>query len=200
VRQNKAAQCQREPVTVVSRRSVGRSRASTVPDDPVTDPEPVHNAEGAGPAPALPTPVQEVPLTVVPSASTTVASSDESLPQIDDQMLEQLLASLSTPDTRLTNEAAAMLEFLTHGRRNILNRFIGRESISTSLTQPVQKWDTFLPVEDARSLLVLHEKHLTWMHNTVHMPTFLREFDENVLKLTCDRIWIALCYALLSVR
>jgi hypothetical protein len=115
-------------------------------------------------------------------------------------MIEHLLASLSTPDTRLTNEAAAMLEFLTHGRRNILNQFIGRESIFTSMTQPVQKWNTFLPVEDARSLLVIHKKHLTWMHNTVHMPTFLREFDENILKIGCDSNWIALYYALLSVR
>ncbi|KAF5547632.1 hypothetical protein FNAPI_8463 [Fusarium napiforme] len=199
VRQNKAAQCQREPVTVVSRRSVGRSRASTALDDPGTDP-PVPVLEAASLATVSLTPINEVPVStaVDPAADSTATISNDPLPQIDERMIEQLLASLSTPDTRLTNEAAAMLEFLTHGRRNILNQFIGRESMSTSITQPVQKWDTFLPVEDARSLLVLHEKHLTWMHNTVHMPTFLREFDENILKIECDRNWIALYYALLS--
>ncbi|KAF5593138.1 uncharacterized protein FSUBG_9919 [Fusarium subglutinans] len=197
VRQNKAAQCHREPVAVVSRRSVGRSRASTALDDP--PPVVVPAPEAANLTTVSPTSIEEVPTTTVnPEARSITTSSNDSLPQIDERMIEQLLASLSTPDTRLTNEAAAMLEFLTHGRRNILNQFIGRESISTSIVQPVQKWDTFLPVEDARSLLALHEKHLSWMHNTVHMPTFLREFDENILKIECDRSWIALYYALLS--
>ncbi|KAF5712843.1 transcriptional regulatory [Fusarium globosum] len=154
--------------------------------------------EAATLAQVSPTSIDEV-ATVNPTAGSIATSTYESLPHIDERMIEQLLASLSTPDTRLTNEAAAMLEFLTHGRRNILNQFIGRESVSTSMTQPVQKWDTFLPLGDARSLLVLHGKRLTWMHNTVHMPTFLREFDENILKVECDRNWIALYYALLSV-
>ncbi|KAK7591559.1 hypothetical protein V3481_006203 [Fusarium oxysporum f. sp. vasinfectum] len=194
VRQSKAAQCQREPVAVVSRRSVGRSKASTALDDPPPVPVP----EAASVATVSPASIEEVPTTVNPAAGSTATSFNDSLPQIDERMIEHLLASLSTPDTRLTNEAAAMLEFLTHGRRNILNQFIGRESISTSMTQPVQKWNTFLPVEDARSLLAIHEKHLTWMHNTVHMPTFLREFDENILKIECDSNWVALYYALLS--
>uniref|UniRef100_A0A0D2YDY2 Zn(2)-C6 fungal-type domain-containing protein n=1 Tax=Fusarium oxysporum (strain Fo5176) TaxID=660025 RepID=A0A0D2YDY2_FUSOF len=194
VRQSKAAQCQREPVAVVSRRSVGRSKASTALDDPPPVPVP----EAASVATVSPASIEEVPTTVNPAAGSTATSINDSLPQIDERMIEHLLASLSTPDTRVTNEAAAMLEFLTHGRRNILNQFIGRESISTSMTQPVQKWNTFLPVEDARSLLAIHEKHLTWMHNTVHMPTFLREFDENILKIACDSNWIALYYALLS--
>ncbi|KAF5254892.1 hypothetical protein FANTH_388 [Fusarium anthophilum] len=197
VRQHKAAQCHREPVAVVSRRSVGRSRASTALDDPL--PVVVPAPEAASLTTVSPTSIDEVPTTTVnPEAGNIAASSSDSLPQIDERMIEQLLASLSTPDTRLTNEAAAMLEFLTHGRRNILNQFIGREFVSTPITQPVQKWDAFLPVEDARSLLALHEKHLAWMHNTVHMPTFLREFDENILKIECDRSWIALYYALLS--
>ncbi|KAF5679858.1 transcriptional regulatory [Fusarium denticulatum] len=198
VRQNKAAQCQREPVAVVSRRSVGRSRAETTLNDPPPAVVPVPEATSL--ATVSPTSVEEVSTgtTVDPIVGSTAASSNDSLPQVDERMIEQLLASLSTPDTRLTNDAAAMLEFLTHGRRNILNKFIGRESISTSVTQPVQKWDTFLPVEQARSLLVLHEKHLAWMHNTVHIPTFIREFDENVFKIECDRNWIALYYALLS--
>ncbi|SCO91979.1 uncharacterized protein FRV6_16107 [Fusarium oxysporum] len=194
VRQSKAAQCQREPVAVVSRRSVGRSKASTALDDPPPVPVP----EAASVATVSPASIEEVPTTVNSAAGSTATSINDSLPQIDERMIEHLLTSLSTPDTRLTNEAAAMLEFLTHGRRNILNQFIGRESISTSMTQPVQKWNTFLPVEDARSLLAIHEKHLTWMHNTVHMPTFLREFDENILKIECDSNWVALYYALLS--
>ncbi|RKL19322.1 hypothetical protein BFJ68_g3596 [Fusarium oxysporum] len=194
VRQSKAAQCQREPVTVVSRRSVGCSKASTALDDPPPVPVP----EAASVATVSPASIEEVPTTVNPAAGSTATSINDSLPQIDERMIEHLLASLSTPDTRLTNEAAAMLEFLTHGRRNILDQFIGRESISTSMTQPVQKWNIFLPVEDARSLLAIHEKHLAWMHNTVHMPTFLREFDENILKIACDSNWIALYYALLS--
>jgi hypothetical protein len=110
VRQNKAAQCQREPVTVVSRRSVGRSRASTELDDPVTGP-PV--PEAASLTAVLPTSIEEVPSTIVdPAAGSTATISNDPLPQIDERMIEQLLASLSAPDTRLTNEAAAMLDFL----------------------------------------------------------------------------------------
>ncbi|KAF4342085.1 hypothetical protein FBEOM_4016 [Fusarium beomiforme] len=198
VRQNKADQCQREPVVVVSRRSAARSRASTSQTDTVAEPPNVPEPENNGLAAVSTTWAQDVPPTVIPAISSTTASSDSALAQINGQMLEQLFASLTAPDTRLTNEAAAMLEFLTHGRRNILNRFIGRDSALPSATQLAQKWDTFLPREDARRLLLLHESHLTWMHNAVHMPTFLREFEKNVLNLECDRSWIALYYAILS--
>jgi hypothetical protein len=133
----------------------------------------------------------------------TVSSGHSSLPQINDQVLEQILVSISSPESRLTNEAAATLEFLTHGRRNILNQFIGREMApaTPAITQDTsaQCWDIFLSVEAARIILSLHQTHLTWMHNVVHMPTFFVEFEENVLKMNCDKSWIALYYALLSV-
>ncbi|KAF4456704.1 putative transcriptional regulatory protein PB24D3.01 [Fusarium austroafricanum] len=193
VRQNKAAQCRREPVAVVTRRSTARSRASTLPEDPVPAPETNNSTTN------LQTPVNHVTPTAA-SATLTAPSTNDALPQINDEILQQLLASISTSETRLTNEAASALEFLTHGRRNILNQFIGRDAATSSADQPAQKWDTFLPAEDARALLVLHQRHLTWMHNVVHMSTFIEEFDQNVFKLECDQSWIALYYAVLSAE
>ncbi|KAJ3538103.1 hypothetical protein NM208_g6046 [Fusarium decemcellulare] len=197
VRQNKAAECQRELVAVVTRRSTARSRAST------------SYAQSSSPTrtntittEVSSTPIDETTSTVTHSLSTTVTDGNNDLPQIDDRIIEQLLASISSPESRLTNEAAATLEFLTHGRRNILNRFIGRDMVpataATAQTTLNHKWDTFFPVEDARAILDLHQRHLAWMHNVVHMPTFIAEFEENVLRVDCDKSWIALYYALLS--
>jgi len=142
---------------------------------------------------------QTTPTLYVP-ATTTISNAQEAVPQINDQILEQLLASLSSPESRLTNEAAATLEFLTHGRRNVLNQFIGRETVPVTPASTVQSWDIFFSIEDARRILQLHETHLVWMHNVVHMPAFLNEFDENVLKAECEKSWVALYYALLSVQ
>ncbi|KAF4946804.1 hypothetical protein FSARC_14114 [Fusarium sarcochroum] len=196
----KADQCQREQVAVVTRRSTARSRPSNTLQGTRSPSLPI--SEAGNPTGASPTPADlDTVSGLVPSTAATVGpSTDDAFPSITHQSLEQLLGSLSTPtltpETRMTNEAAAALEFLAHGRRNVLNRFVGRESAPADGS--VDKWDAVLPVDDAHALLALHQTHLTWMHNVVHMPTFRREFDENVPHKECDRTWIALYYALLS--
>ncbi|KAH7174123.1 uncharacterized protein B0J16DRAFT_387948 [Fusarium flagelliforme] len=185
VRLNKVASCQREKVAVVTRRSLQRNPtpASASSTERTERTEAEHS--------------QTTPSPYVP-ATTTISNAQEAVPQINDQILEQLLASLSSPESRLTNEAAATLEFLTHGRRNVLNQFIGRETVPITPVSTVQSWDIFFSIEDARRILQLHETHLVWMHNVVHMPTFLNEFEDNVLKPECEKSWVALYYALLS--
>lgn len=201
VRQNKTASCQREEVAVVTRQSTTRSRASILQEDPsIASQARAVTTHSAGERQA--TNSRSVHLANI-HALPTGSSGHDSLPQIHDEILEQLLALTSSPESRLTNEAAAMLEFLTHGRRNILNQFIGRETAHTTPVTPhsssVQCWDVFLSIENARTVLGLHQTHLTWMHNVVHMPTFLAEFEENLTRMDCDKSWLALYYALLSV-
>ncbi|KAJ4111488.1 hypothetical protein NW768_011842 [Fusarium equiseti] len=182
VRLNKAASCQREEVAVVTRRSLQ-------PNPTPSSASPTERTEAEN--------NQITPSSYVPAA-TTILQVQDANPQINDQILEQLLASLSSPELRLTNEAAATLEFLTHGRRNVLNQFIGRETVPVTPASTVQGWDIVFSIEDARRILKLHEGHLVWMHNVVHMPTFLNEFEENVLRMDCEKSWVALYYALLS--
>lgn len=184
VRLKKAASCQREEVAVVTRRSL----------QPNPTPASASSSERTEAEHSQTTPSPYV------TATTILPNVQDVVPQINDQILEQLLASLSSSESRLTNEAAATLEFLTHGRRNILNQFTGRETVPVTPASTVQGWDIFFSIQDARKILELHEMHLVWMHNVVHMPTFLSEFEENVLTADCEKSWVALYYALLSVR
>ncbi|KPM46307.1 hypothetical protein AK830_g139 [Neonectria ditissima] len=102
-----------------------------------------------------------------------------------------------------TNETVATLEFLTHGRQNILSR----QAVSTDLTAGPQlfrctspstpEWDTIVSLQEAHLLLKFHQQTLAWMHNVVHMPTFQQELESNWEQASCDGSWIALYYAIL---
>ncbi|RSL39977.1 hypothetical protein CEP53_013674 [Fusarium sp. AF-6] len=225
IRQNKASSCQREQVAVVTRRRTSRrSRpvndrrspsasledASASPDvteepdltstDPAPTTTPVHASVVNARVEPVVTPAAAPPTNAEPSRA-----FDNVIPEITNETLMQILTSAHTADSRLTNEAAAALEFLAHGRRNVLNRFSGRESIgqctprfSTGGHEHEEQWDPFFAPEDARMLLALHQAHLTWMHNVVHLPTFRQELDTNLMRMECDCSWLALYYALLS--
>ncbi|RSL55030.1 hypothetical protein CEP51_014611 [Fusarium floridanum] len=225
IRQNKASSCQREQVAVITRRRTSRrsrpandagspsasledaSASPDVPEEPdltSTDPAPTTTPVHASVVDARVEPV--IPLAVVPPTNTEPSGTfDNVIPEITNETLMQILTSAHTADSRLTNEAAAALEFLAHGRRNVLNRFSGRESIaqstprfSTGGHEHEEQWDPFFAPEDARMLLALHQAHLTWMHNVVHLPTFRQELDSNLMRMECDCSWLALYYALLS--
>ncbi|RSL92359.1 hypothetical protein CEP52_013847 [Fusarium oligoseptatum] len=225
IRQNKASSCQREQVAVVTRRRTSRrsrpvndrrspsasledaSASPDVPEEPdltSTDPAPTTTPVHASVVDARVEPVV-APAAAPPTNAEPSRAFDNVIPEITNETLMQILTSAHTADSRLTNEAAAALEFLAHGRRNVLNRFSGRESIaqstprfSTSGHENEEQWDPFFAPEDARMLLALHQAHLTWMHNVVHLPTFRQELDSNLMRMECDCSWLALYYALLS--
>ncbi|KAK1485029.1 hypothetical protein CCUS01_15362 [Colletotrichum cuscutae] len=121
-------------------------------------------------------------------------------------------STLNVPST----EATATLEFLTHGRRSLLKLAEAppRPSTTRVSTSPGSfsctttatgiefgtsdvSWDTILSPDEARRLLVYHEVRLAWMHNVVHMPTFLNEFEDSLKEEPRDRTWVALYHALL---
>lgn len=113
-----------------------------------------------------------------------------------------------TPNTRLTNEKAAVLEFLAYGRRGVLNHLGGSPEWDAgdgtgkdvSVKTRLVSWDPLFSVDEARHLLVLHQGRLAWMHNAVHMPSFINEFDAICRSGYCDKSWLALYYGILSVR
>ena len=116
-------------------------------------------------------------------------------------------------------ETTVTLEFLTYGRRNLLN--LGGSPSTSVLPKPnvlassgnasrssaagfehqsqVAPWDTILSVDDARRLISYHESRLAWMHNVVHMPTFRDELESILVEAPSDGTWLALYYALLCV-
>ncbi|KAH7120527.1 hypothetical protein EDB81DRAFT_891352 [Dactylonectria macrodidyma] len=210
VQQNKADSCQREPVAVVTRRAAAlrstrlrdsTSRTRSLSGSLDADSE---GSERVSFTPSVHPAAESVVLQAVSVSTSEPHGAVASLPIITDPSLLQTFPSTSTPDTRLTSDEAAALEFLAHGRRNVLDRFAGRESAAKA-TPPLpvegetgQHWDTLLPIEDARLLLDLHQAHLTWMHNVVHLPTFRQEFETNALREQCDESWIALYYAIIS--
>lgn len=118
-----------------------------------------------------------------------------------------------TSRPRLTNGTVSTLEFLTHGRRSILNlphTQTRRASLSITVSSAaassderaddaVCRWDAVFSVADARRLLIFHQRHLAWMHNVLHMPTLIREFDMSLGLSQPKPAWMALYYAVLSV-
>ncbi|KAF4465666.1 hypothetical protein FALBO_7492 [Fusarium albosuccineum] len=102
-------------------------------------------------------------------------------------------------------ETVATLEFLTHGRRNILSRpspsyAAPDEPSLASSDSPVQQclgptWDTMISFKEAQNLLNYHRE---MMHNVIHMPTLLEELESNWSRAICDETSIALYYAVLS--
>ncbi|KAF5011701.1 hypothetical protein FDECE_2210 [Fusarium decemcellulare] len=224
IRQNKASSCRREQVAVVTRRGASRrtrptngtASPSALSEDTSVSPDTAkeHSLPFTTPAPD-PATIQAsvVGASIEPVVSSAVVPPpsreppgvfDNAIQEITNQKLIQILTSAHTADSRLTNEAAAALEFLAHGRRNVLNRFSGKESVPQSTPtfssrhDHGEQWDPFFSPEDARMLLALHQAHLTWMHNVVNLPTFRQEFDNNLMQMECDCSWLALYYALLS--
>lgn len=226
IRHNKASTCHREPVAVVSRRTTTRRSPPEVQhglDDTLGDSPIPTGTEVSGrvqpiltTCPTAPTILSTpTPPTVVYTPPTRVVVAEEAadvqVPVFPDIPGSEALPG-STPgqasDSRLTNEAAAALQFLAHGRRNVLNRLAGRQdsfvraapspSFGAGRSEYRAPWDIFVPVEDARILLAFHEAHLAWMHQAVHLPTFRQEFEESILQEDCDKSWISLYYAILS--
>lgn len=117
--------------------------------------------------------------------------------------------------TRLMNETVSTLEFLAQGRRSILNSqnglqqrddahqylLLSPQSVPQSNADNVSTatWDTVLSIDEARQLLFYHQHNLAWMHNVIHMPNFIREFESSVTGKAINRCWVALYYAVLSV-
>ncbi|KAJ3545003.1 hypothetical protein NM208_g506 [Fusarium decemcellulare] len=120
-----------------------------------------------------------------------------------DQPTRNTESSSSLPNI----ETVATLEFLTHGRRNILSRpsppySAPDEPSLVSSNSPLQHrwdptWDTIISFKEAQDLLNYHRERIAWMHNVVHMPTLLEELESNWSRATCDETWIALYYAIL---
>lgn len=90
------------------------------------------------------------------------------------------------------------LEFLTHGRRSITST-VCYSTPSARDAIEARPWDLVIQPGEAKELLDLHQRHLCWMHNVVHMPTFRMQFEANIDTMRCEGTWQALYYALLSV-
>lgn len=147
------------------------------------------------------------------TTQSTLAYSD-SVATIHDsgKIDEESLSVAALPSSRLTNDKAASLEFLAYGRRGTLNHLGGLEdslSYSGPRDQDIQEiigaryhhlveWDPIFPLEKARALLNMHGKHIAWMHNVVHMPSFIEQFDINAASGLCEQPWLALYYAILT--
>lgn len=215
VRLNRASSCQREQVVVVTRKrghgtdvtslENGNSPLPSLPDsDQARDvlPEDSHSSSEAigynivvQGASAIPYPEPREPI------ADHAFSSRPSLGR------QPTLNAPQTADSRLTSDRAAALEFLTHGRRNVINQFAGRHDTaespsslnSWSKCNVEEPWDLFFTEQNSRTLLALHQSYLSWMHCAVHMPIFRHEFEENLVRRECNRSWLALYYAILSV-
>lgn len=212
IRHNKSAECRREQVAVVSRRSTARrsSRLSLQTESRLLL-EDRAASPGLGDS-GITDSVLDIPETAIPQdigygRPSQLLSRAEPRPEGDSNQEAQTLTTPNqTSDRRMTDEAAAALQFLAHGRRNVLDQLSGRNSaartppsFSLNTSVPEAPWDIFFSVETTRMLLEFHQAHLSWMHLAVHLPTFRREFEDNIQRQDCDLSWMALYYAMLSV-
>ncbi|VUC21017.1 unnamed protein product [Clonostachys rosea] len=207
-------------VAVITRRTVSRRTRSAdgtgppsvlsedrsvSPDDPgepslsFTSAAPTPTSVQAGAVPDAAVEPTVLPVVVPPADTETSAACDSIIPEITNQTLVQILTSAHTAENRLTNEAAAALEFLARFWLTAAETQ-STPQFSTSCPELVEQWDPFFAPEDAQMLLALHQAHLTWMHNVVHLPTFRQEVNSNLMQMECLCSWLALYYALLAVR
>ncbi|VUC32561.1 unnamed protein product [Clonostachys rosea] len=215
IRLNRASSCQREQVVVVTRRrghGVDTSELENSNRSPLLSPS---NSDQARAVTPVDLSSETIGNSAVVGAVSTISRPEPRGPIQEPNHVfsgrsaqghQQILNSPQTADSRLTSDRAAALEFLTHGRRNVINQFAGRQDDSVSPLSPnswgksniEERWDLFFTEQNSRTLLALHQTQLSWMHCAVNMPIFRREFEENVLRKECSRSWLALYYAILS--
>ena len=102
----------------------------------------------------------------------------------------------------VANNFAITLEFLTLSRQRVL-RLADDEGSSPSAAVPVTsrlEFDPLISEDQALAIVDYHHRHLKWMHNVVHLPTFRLQV-EGVFQgqPPVDRCWPALYYSVLSV-
>uniref|UniRef100_A0A8H7TPI4 Transcription factor domain-containing protein n=1 Tax=Bionectria ochroleuca TaxID=29856 RepID=A0A8H7TPI4_BIOOC len=184
--------CHREPVRVVTKHMAVVETASV--DDQATETFTGRSESEDAERPDS----RRIQVNIVENPTDTTQSTlaySGSVATIHDsgQIDEKGLSLAALPSSRLTNDKAASLEFLAYGRRGTLNHLGGLEGSSSysgtrdqdiqELTgaryHPLVEWDPIFPLEEARALLHMHGKHIAWMHNVVHMPSFIGQFDIN---------------------
>lgn len=107
---------------------------------------------------------------------------------------------------RFTDETAASIEFLAHGRRTILKQFTEQDqsalfqtAISVGTAEDSLRTEAGLSIAEGRTLLALHENHLVWMHDVVDMPSFQIMFEERIKSNDFTKSWLALYIAIIAV-
>ncbi|KAF9883349.1 hypothetical protein FE257_003565 [Aspergillus nanangensis] len=107
-----------------------------------------------------------------------------------------------TPTHRMIDsvatDAAVTLEFLALGRQRIVhsNRK-DRDNAPYSTLAAAE--DTILSGPQVKAAMQYHHEHLTWMHNVVHLPTFIDQCDVYFLAPgSQEGSWMALYYAMLA--
>lgn len=111
---------------------------------------------------------------------------------------------MSTSDEQLGDvggDAAVMLEFLALSRQQVLH--------SAQLVETKQVYDSFttespidllFTAEQMRTMVHYHQENLSWIHNVVHMPTFMIQCERAISgDKTLDISWYSLYYALVAV-
>jgi hypothetical protein len=203
--------CHREPVRVVTKHMAVVETASV--DDQATETFTGRSESEDAERPDS----RRIQVNIVENPTDTTQSTlaySGSVATIHDsgQIDEKGLSLAALPSSRLTNDKAASLEFLAYGRRGTLNHLGGLEGSSSysgtrdqdiqELTgaryHPLVEWDPIFPLKEARALLHMHGKHIAWMHNVVHMPSFIGQFDINAASGVCEQPWLALYYAILT--
>jgi hypothetical protein len=106
------------------------------------------------------------------------------------------------PSAAVPDDAPVTLENLALGRRRILDMQHADGTLSgvdDSAWLPTEI-DFVVSIQQAKTLLGYHDRNLGWIHNVLHMPTFVEEcelaFTQYIVK---SRAWIALFYAFLCV-
>ncbi|VUC25208.1 unnamed protein product [Clonostachys rosea] len=182
VRKRMEGRCHREPVRVVTKHMALAEIASV--DDQAAETSTRRSGHENVERPA-----SDIPENSAGGARSVVACSDTADGDGSGQGDGKSLCVPALPSLRLTNDKAASLEFLAYGRRGTLNHLGGLDGsssysgsrdqsireISGATRHLVVEWDPIYPIEEARALLIMHEKHIAWMHNVVQLPSFIEQ-------------------------
>lgn len=135
-----------------------------------------------------------------PSLSFSSPSSSALGRQITSEYAEkdaQEAQDAALDDNVLAENAATTLEFLAWGRQ----RDVGVSPTNTATFPCPKSPSEILSYYQAKRILEFHRDFLTWMHNTIHWPTFQNECQSYWRDGYVEEdAWLAIYYALLCVQ
>lgn len=100
----------------------------------------------------------------------------------------------------VTQDAAVILEFLALSRQHVLEAAqVDQPQQTESLSRTS---DLLFTAAQAKELMEYHQDCVSWIHNVVHMPSFLKQCEKAVYgeMSSIEGGWLSLYYAIFAVR
>lgn len=115
---------------------------------------------------------------------------------------EDAQVSLQDDVSNINGDAAVMLEFLALNRQQVIQAAQLEEAqLPEASSLAENSADLLFPAYRIRCMMHYHQMNLAWVHNVVHMPTFIAQCERAIYgNKMLEPSWYSLYYAMIAVR